>query len=164
MGDRHDYRDPEDFWYVLAEEIVGDTDRVERMTPEQRERVVRENAIILPLYLYDHSGLAMNTTGFSCPWDSGQVGWIYVTKEKVREWFGVKRVTRKVRDRAVAVLEAEVKEYSQWLKGDTYGYILEDAEGNVIDSCWGFFGTDWQENGMADEIPAEYRRLLKKVA
>ena len=30
--------------------------------------------IYLPLYLYDHSGITMNTTGFSCQWDSGQVG------------------------------------------------------------------------------------------
>jgi hypothetical protein len=164
LGDRHDYRGPEDFWYALAEEIVGDTSRVERMTPEQREKVVRENAIILPLYLYDHSGLAMNTTGFSCPWDSGQVGWIYVLKEKVRKEYGVKRITKKVRDRVISVLKAEVEVYDRWLRGDTYGYALEDTEGNMIDSCWGFFGTAWQENGMADEIPAEYRHLLDKVA
>lgn len=36
-----------------------------------------DGMVILPLYLYDHSGITMNTCGFSCPWDSGQVGWIY---------------------------------------------------------------------------------------
>ncbi len=35
----------------------------------------------------------MNTTGFSCPWDSGQVGWVFVSKKKVREEYGVKRIT-----------------------------------------------------------------------
>ena len=30
-------------------------------------------AIVQPLYLYDHGGITMNTTGFSCSWDSGQV-------------------------------------------------------------------------------------------
>ena len=38
--------------------------------------------IILPLYLYDHSGITMSTGPFSCPWDSGQVGWIYAPKQK----------------------------------------------------------------------------------
>lgn len=38
--------------------------------------------IILPLYLYDHSGITMSTSVFSCPWDSGQVGWIYASKQK----------------------------------------------------------------------------------
>lgn len=36
---------------------------------------------MLPLYLYDHSGITMNTSGFSDPWDSCQVGYIYMTKE-----------------------------------------------------------------------------------
>lgn len=47
-----------------------------------------DNVVYMPLYLYDHSGLTMNTTGFHCPWDSGQVGWIYATKEKFREGTG----------------------------------------------------------------------------
>ena len=38
-----------------------------------------DGMVILPLYLYDHSGITMNTCGFSCPWDSGQVGWIYAS-------------------------------------------------------------------------------------
>jgi len=38
--------------------------------------------IILPLFLYDHSGITMSTGPFSCPWDSGQVGWIYASKQK----------------------------------------------------------------------------------
>lgn len=164
LGDPHNYRDPDDFWFYLAEEISGSTYRTEQMTPRQREEYVRKNAIILPLYLYDHSGLTMRTYPFSCPWDSMQVGWIYVTKAKVREEYGVKRVTKKVRERVIAVLEAEVETYSQWLEGDVYGFVLEDTQGNHIDSCWGFYGTDWMENGMADHILEEYRYLLEKVA
>lgn len=36
----------------------------------------------------DHSGLAMQTTSFNDPWDSGQVGWIYVSKEDALKEFG----------------------------------------------------------------------------
>lgn len=168
LGDEHNYDSPDDFWYSLAEEIVGDTDKVEQMTLEQREKVVRENTIILPLYLYDHGIRSMSTSSFvgrahHAEWDSGQVGWIYVTKEKVREEYGVKRITKKVCNRVIAVLKAEVKKYSQWLEGDVYGYILEDTEGNNIDSRWGFFGTNWKENGMANQIPAEYHFLLEEA-
>ena len=42
-----------------------------------------DGMVILPLYLYDHSGITMNTCGFSCPWDSGQVGWIYADKAMI---------------------------------------------------------------------------------
>ena len=44
--------------------------------------------VILPLYLYDHSGITMNTTGFSCPWDSGQVGWIYADADCIKKEYG----------------------------------------------------------------------------
>lgn len=47
-----------------------------------------ENVVYLPLFLYDHGGLAMNTTGFPCTWDSGQVGWIYATKDAFRNKTG----------------------------------------------------------------------------
>ncbi len=44
--------------------------------------------VILPLYLYDHSGITMSTGAFSCRWDSGQVGWIYAEKKKFIEETG----------------------------------------------------------------------------
>ena len=49
-------------------------------------------AVILPLYLYDHSGITISTGMFSCPWDSGQIGFIYVSKQKVRDEFSRKRM------------------------------------------------------------------------
>ena len=44
--------------------------------------------VILPLYLYDHSGITISTGPFSCPWDSGQVGWIYAPKDTFRKVTG----------------------------------------------------------------------------
>ena len=44
--------------------------------------------VILPLYLYDHSGITISTGPFSCPWDSGQVGWIKAPKDTFRNATG----------------------------------------------------------------------------
>lgn len=99
-----------------------------------------KNLIELPLYLYDHSGITMATTPFSCPWDSGKVGFIYVTKEKVREWYGVKLITKKVRERVLKALQAEVKEYDAYLRGDVYDYVAYDESGDAVDSCGGYVG------------------------
>jgi len=185
LGDQHHYTDKDDFLFRLLEEAVGDTDRAERVceniknsidrevhrsyrayneaVDEEILAVIEQKFIILPLYLYDHSGITMNTTGFSCPWDSGQVGWIYVSKEKVRKEYEVKRITKKIRDRVIAVLKSEVKIYSQWLEGNVFGFVLKDAEDNEIDSCWGFYGDDWKENGLIEQLPTEYRYLLEKT-
>lgn len=129
------------------------------------EEWLRENAPegseVLPLYLYDHSGITMNTSGFSCPWDSGQVGWIVATPEKIREGFMVKRITKKVRERVREVLRGEVKVYDQYLRGACWGFVCEDAEGNTTDSCFGFYGDDLEETGIADSVPDEAKGLLE---
>jgi hypothetical protein len=110
---------------------------------EAHLRKEKDAALILPLYLYDHSGITMSTKPFSCPWDSGRLGLIYVTKAKLREEYGVKRLGAATLRKATAVLEGEVETYDQYLRGDVYGYAVEDEGGNVLDSCWGFYGLDY---------------------
>ena len=114
---------------------------------EDAERVIKAeygfDAIMLPLYLYDHSGITMNTTGFSCGWDSGRVGTIVVSRKEVRENYNVKRISAKLVSKVLEHLKAEVETYDQYLTGDVYNYSIEDEEGNVVDSCCGFFGEEY---------------------
>ena len=99
-----------------------------------------KDAVVLPLYLYDHSGITMNTTGFSCPWDSGQVGWIYVTAEDVCEEYGETSVTPERRKHVEEMLRCEVAVYDYYLTGEVYGFVIETADDDKLDSCWGFYG------------------------
>jgi hypothetical protein len=142
------------FW----DEVYSDF-RDEMMTFIQR------SLIVLPLYLYDHSGITMNTSGFGCQWDSGQVGYIYITRKKAIEEWGKKICSKKVQERAAKYLTGEVETYDQYLTGQVYGRrVLAPLEEGMIDedddpfdedwdekreevdSCWGFFGMD-----MTDE-------------
>jgi hypothetical protein len=95
-------------------------------------------AAILPLYIYDHSGITMNTTGFSCRWDSGQVGFIYATKEKIRAEYGWKRLTKERLKQIEEILKGEVETYNQFLNGEVYGYVTE-KDGEYIESCGGYY-------------------------
>ena len=104
------------------------TELVERM----------EGMVILPLYLYDHSGITMNTSGFSCAWDSGQVGWIYADYDMIRDNYG--EVTPETISKAKNLLESEVEEYDHYLTGQCYGYKLYEND-SEIDTCYGFLGT-----------------------
>jgi len=103
-----------------------------------------ETALILPLYLYDHSGITISCSAFSCPWDSGQVGYVVMTRAMILKEFGAKngkRVTKQMRAKAEKLMRAEVETYDMYLTGQCYGYTVEDADGNEIDnSCWGFLG------------------------
>jgi hypothetical protein len=121
-------------------------------------------AIILPLQLYDHSGITMSI-GSSRGWDSGQVGFIYVTKETLRKEYSIKRVTKAILEKAEQVLRAEVDAYDQYLRGDVYGYAIDtdNDTGWVGDSCWGYFGDSGIEQAFSDaENSIDYR--LKELA
>lgn len=109
------------------------------------EKGLGRHAIFLPVWKYEHSGVAYaaaESNPFHCPWDSGQAGYIFATHEKVRKEYGVKRITAKVREKALNTMRAEVAEYSKWANGEVYGYTITDPEGDEVDSCWGIIGLD----------------------
>jgi len=103
----------------------------------------RDDVIWLPVYAYIHSGVTINTTGFSCPWDSGQCGIIYVERETVRKEWGKKRISPKMYQKMIELLKSEVEEFDQFLTGDVWGYVVEDSDGEQLESCWGFYGAEY---------------------
>jgi len=145
---------------------------LESISFEDAQKIVDKHCVILDLYLYDHSGITMNTTGFSCPWDSGQVGWIYVTRVKVLEEWSRRRLTKKLRRKIEDLLRGEVSIYDQYIRGEVYGFKalrktdleddFEDAEEE--DSCWGFYGTEWEKNGLTENLSEEFKPLVKELS
>ena len=110
---------------------------------------------ILPLYLYDHSGITMNTTGFACQWDSGQVGWIYVEKDAILKNWVAEELTPELIQQAKDLMVAEVAHYDLYLRNDCYGYILE-KDGEHVDSCYGFMcGYDALRSEIEEYMPEE---------
>ena len=130
----------DDTVYRIAGEGTAYCEYWDDETVERLWKEVEKRAVILPLYLYDHSGITIRTSPFSCPWDSGQVGWIFVTKEAMRKEYGKQRISKQLRARVTAYLGGEVETYDNFLTGQVYGYVVEDQEGEHIDSCWGFYG------------------------
>jgi hypothetical protein len=97
--------------------------------------------VILPLYLYEHSGLCLKVGSFigllpqgHAEFDSGQVGYIYVTAEKLK----AEGMTKK---KAEAYIRGEVDTYNKFLNGEVYWYRIE-KEGKDFDSCGGYYDYD----------------------
>ena len=118
--------------------------------------------IALPLYLYDHSGITIRTYPFSCPWDSMKVGYIYIAKSIARSEFGWKQITQLREMEALNYLNNEVKVFDQYLTGDVYGFVIEE-DGEIVDSCYGFYGTEWDKNGLIEQIPEELHSQLEGI-
>lgn len=130
---------------------LGD-EQVSYAIDESEIATERGGVVLLPIFMLDHSGLTLSTTPFSCPWDSGQVGWIYATREAIKEAYGVQRITAAVREQVIATLIAEVTEYDAYVRGEAYGYEVVDALGEVVDSCWGYFCEEDAEAAGAEAI------------
>lgn len=81
--------------------------------------------IILPLYLYDHGGIIISTTPFSCSWDSGQVGFTYTTHKQIEALYGKHKLTKPFLEKIKKYMIAEVGSYDHYLTGDVYSYSLD---------------------------------------
>ena len=121
---------------------------------ELKEYLIKEKEaiIVLPMYMYDHSGLTVNTTGFSCSWDWGQIGYTYTTRKEILENWGGKKLTKELRQKATDLLVAEVQNYDDYLTGNVYGYVLEDENGNELWSCWGYSGDSAVEQIKSEQL------------
>lgn len=129
---------------------LGDEQPTCRPKDYPYDGVPAEDRVQLPLYLYDHSGITMSTQPFSCPWDSGQVGFIYVTLKKALENWNLDSFEtwdyrfedgESLYERAIACLAAEVEEYNAYLTGGVYSYeVIKDGE--ILDGGSGHFGIE----------------------
>lgn len=139
------------FWDNMLESLTeGDLVELLNALPD---------CVLLPLYLYDHSGITMNTSGFSCPWDSGQVGWIFADGTAIRKEYG--NANRKSVAEATKVLEDEVSVYDDFIRGDCWYFCLYE-NGVEVNSCGGFLG-DIEKCGIGSCLPDEAKHLIDEL-
>ena len=132
---------------LLQHELEYDSlayQRAENMNISELLEALDEFYIFLPIWMCEHSGITISTshTGqYNDRWDSGQIGWIYISKkDAVKEW-GNKLFTSAVEAKAVAYLQSDIKVYDDYLVGNIFGYEIygpEDDE-DSIDSVWGYY-------------------------
>ena len=124
-----------------------------------QESIDTDRAVIIPVYAYIHGGIALNTGGFSCSWDSGQIGYIWCTMDRAREWMGADVTPERVAES----LKAEIESLNVYYTQGAYGFSIEDDDGSESDSCWGFIGFDVDKNGILDHLPPEYHDAARKA-
>lgn len=164
LGDKHEYKSSNfSSWSEIEAQLKKDYDIVE----------------ICPLYLYDHSGITISMSHgypYNDQWDAGMVGFVFVDKEKIRENYAVKRVTKKQIDRALKEMESEVELYDDYLRGEVFGFSITKAntcgccghtEPEHIESTGGFIGTDFKKNGLFETVkdvtPDQYATIVNEL-
>ncbi|WP_273455808.1 hypothetical protein [Nevskia ramosa] len=161
---RHDQDNVTQIWAAHRRYSLGDKGFESRRVSEAEvKRLHGPIFLIKKLYMYDHSGLTIKTTPFSCPWDSGQIGWVWITKAKLKAEYRKSKEYPSQAAWAESILEGEVAEYDAYLRGDVWGYeIVEQATSLIVDSCYGFIGEQYAktegESALAHVIahPEQY--------
>ena len=109
-----------------------------------------EEYLSLPIYMYDHSGIALSSSPFSCPWDSGRLGLFFIKKEDAREYLGVKRLTKKRQEEILSRWKAKLGYTTAYVNGSVYGYEAIDNSEDVLVSSWSYWGDDAKTDMIAD--------------
>jgi hypothetical protein len=81
--------------------------------------------------MYDHSGISVSMSPFSCSWDSGRVGNAIMRRRR-----GLTSAKAKKR------LEGLVNYLNMLVTGEVYEYVITDENGKEVDSCYGFVGPE----------------------
>lgn len=133
LGDKTDYKSSQfDGWDELKEQIESDY----------------KVLMIKPLFMYDHSGITISTSPFSCRWDSGQIGWVFIDEKQLNLMCG------KDYDRSEETLnkmiEADIETYDKYVTGQVYRYTIYEIETcslghehkTFVEGCGGYYGED----------------------
>jgi hypothetical protein len=123
-----------------------------------RNKAIKNDSVVLPLYMYEHSGITISLSPFSCSWDSGQVGFVEVQRNRMLSEFGGKIFTQKLKAKALEVAQHEVETLDMYLRNEIYGYIIDDDG----DSCWGFYGEDEALIEAKREVKQMIKNNIKK--
>jgi hypothetical protein len=151
LGDQNHASKGENVSDTVAALIGMDEDKLREKFNNYSEALDSAPLLSLPLYLYDHSGITMATTPFSCRWDSGQVGFTYITYEKLHEELMCTRPLVNWKpdagqiEKGLDLLRGEVKAYDDYLRGECYVFTIEtkakgDDEWSEDSSVGGFLG------------------------
>lgn len=140
----------------IGEDYSRNQDELQTLVKE----TVKTGGIAVPVYLYEHGGQTISAAPFSCPWDSGAVGVWLASREQIQKEYSCKRITKSIREEARALIVWQIKTLDDYLTGNCYGFIIEDKEGNHLDSCWGFLGDVKYCKNKAVSIAASFEKDL----
>jgi hypothetical protein len=141
---------------------IGDTIHNGEDPKEVQKWVTTSDEIFvwLPVYIYDHSGITISTHPFPCPWDSGLLGYIYATKERVLKAYG--NLSEDTKELVKNVLIEEVNAIDRYLNY-TYYCVFVEENGEVVDQCCGLEDLEQIKSMLYEYLDDSWNELIDKI-
>ncbi|MHA1408848.1 MAG: hypothetical protein ACTSQY_00770 [Candidatus Odinarchaeia archaeon] len=113
--------------------------------------------VILPIFAYEHGNIKLKTSSFCDSWDSGQIGFIFVSDEKIKE----ENINKA---KAEEILKNEIKYLNKFLNNEVYAFsviLIEKCSKcahefeTVLNSCFGFYEEEYAEKEGLNYVKLE---------
>lgn len=164
-------------------DVYTSTDSVGSRSLDRLRRVMNRVSLIMPVYKYEHSGIALSLSAFSDPFDSGTLGYAFVTNAKIRQEFcgghhttarfgeasvchwvpGTGIINKARRAKAEACIRSSLRTYEAFLNGEVFGYEVLGKDGNALESCYGFYGMESLPYMLdSADIPKKSKAVVRK--
>jgi hypothetical protein len=132
---------------------------------EMEEHLIKKEkaVIVLPVYALMHGGITISTTPYNDPWDSGQLGFIYTTRDRIKSITGgSERLTKKLKEQVTNEMIGEIETLDLCLQGNGYGYVIDpvddtDEEGPHEEYC----GNYYDKEAPLCDAKASIKRIVK---
>ena len=120
---------------------------------EEMLKEVRGAYLVLCVSMTDHSGQTIYIGQPRDAWDSGIIGFCWMSKEEIVDLFG--DLSQQSLEQAEKALEEEVRRYDNWRNGEIYEAVIYDEGGEICDQFGGFESeeeaTEYAERLIADD-------------
>jgi hypothetical protein len=108
---------------------------------EEGEKVLA----VYPVVKYEHSGVVYRL-GTAHGFDYSNNGFYIVTEKSQKELGTAKKDFEKV-------IESELEVYNKYANGEVYGFTLYAENGDIEDSCYGFYDIE----DIREHLPEEFK-------
>jgi len=129
-----------------SEEADNQADHIRRIKKSVKNALSEKVLAVYPVVKYDHSGVSYSL-GTAQGWDYSNNGFYIITDRTAKALGTAKKDFEQV-------IKQEIETYNSWINNEVYGFTLFNEQGEVIDSCWGFYDFE----GIREHLPKEWAK------
>lgn len=150
--------------YINADSSYGEDEIAGQMEDdfglgEKMWLVIQSGEVVAQsISMYEHSGIELWLGSYDwhvdAQWDCSSIGFAYIEKSTAeREMPNRKLIDGNNEDWkqwSCKVMEAEMEVYDQYASGNVFCFVVNDENGDVLDSCGGYYGESGREDALRE--------------
>lgn len=139
--------------YIDADSSITESEIAEDMTEElslnEKLELIEASGevVMLPISMYEHSGITLwlgsKDHHPDARWDCSSIGFAYIEKSTAEKEMSNRLLPEGSdfdwKEWSYKIMEGEMKDYDTYVRGEVMAFNIEDEDGNVFDSCGGYY-------------------------